>query len=112
MSKLNLRNASVVCALGLCLVAGCHRHRKTRSAPKSDSYADKIKPIVESKHIQVMKWPDFADYQQLVQTFYDDRNYELAWVDTNSDGSLKPSPQAAAFIKAFHELERQRSKPG
>ena len=111
MSKLNLRNASVLCALGLCLVAGCHRHRKTRSAPKSDSYADKLKPIVESKHIQVMHWPDFADYQQLVQTFYDDRNYEVAWIDNKSDGTPQPSSQATAFIQAFQTADHKGLNP-
>ncbi len=112
MTNMNTRKTIVVCALGLLLAAnGCHRHRKTRSAPKSEDYAGKLKPIVESRHLQVMHWPDFADYQQPVQTFYDDRNYEVAWVDSKPDGSLAPSKQATAFIQAFTDSARKGLNP-
>ena len=50
--------------------------------------------------------PNFADYEPLVQTFYDDRNYEVAWVDDN-----KPSPQAAAFIQAFQDSAKKGLNP-
>ena len=112
MTNVNSSKAIVVCALALLLAAsGCHRHRKTRSAPKSDQYAGKLKPMVESRHIQVMHWPNFADYEQTVQTFYDDRNYEVAWVDTNPDGSLHPSKQAIAFIQAFQDSAKKGLNP-
>ncbi len=108
MSNRNVRNAGVVCALGLLVAAGgCHRHRKTRSAPKSADFADKLKPIVESKHIQVMHWPDFGDYGPLVQTFYDDRNYEVAWIDASD----QPSSQAKAFIAAFQDAAKKGLNP-
>ncbi len=96
--------------MGVLLVTGCHRKRRTRSAPKSDSYADKLKPIVESKHLQVLHWPNFSDYEPLVQTFYEDRNYEVAWVD-DADNSPKPSPQAKAFIQAFQDAARKGLNP-
>jgi murein L,D-transpeptidase YcbB/YkuD len=97
----SFRNTAALCSLTLLVaLGGCHARRKTRSAPKSEDFAAKLKPIVESKHLQVLHWPDFSDYEPLVQTFYEDRNYEVAWV--NTDGSAaKPSPQAAAFIQAF-----------
>ncbi len=108
MSNRNIRKAGTACALGLLLVAGgCHRHRKTRSAPKSADFADKLKPIVESKHIQVMHVPDFGDYSPLVQTFYDDRNYEVAWIDSSN----QPSSQAKAFIAAFQDAARKGLNP-
>jgi murein L,D-transpeptidase YcbB/YkuD len=110
MKNRTVRNRFAVCALGaLVLLGGCHRHRKTRSAPKSDSYADKLKPIVESKHLQVLHWPNFSDYEPLVQTFYDDRNYEVAWV--NTDNGIAPSPQATAFIAAFKDAAHKGLKP-
>lgn len=100
MTNVWLRRAGVVCVMGAMLAtSGCHRKRKTKSAPKSDAYADAIKPIVASKHLQAMHWPDFAAYGPLVETFYDDRNYEVAWVDGNG----KPSGQATAFIAAFRD---------
>ena len=105
------RNAAAICALGVLLVlGGCHRHRKTRSAPKSDEFADKLKPVVESKRVQVLHWPNFSDYEPLVQTFYDDRNYEVAWVD-DADSNPKPSAQALAFIQAFQDAAKKGLNP-
>ncbi len=108
MMNLKFRNAVAVCALGsLVLMGGCRRHRKTRSAPKSDSFAEKLKPVVASKQVQVLHWPNFSDYEPLVQTFYDDRNFEVAWVE--DDG--KPSVQALAFIQAFKDADKKGLNP-
>lgn len=105
------RNAVAVCALGaLVVLGGCHRARKTRSAPKSSDYADKLRPVVESKQVKVLHWPNFSDYEPLVQTFYDDRNYEVAWVD-DAGGSPHPSPQAVAFIQAFQDAAKKGLDP-
>jgi murein L,D-transpeptidase YcbB/YkuD len=104
------RKTAAICALGLLvLLGGCHRKRKTRSAPKSSEYADKLKPIVESRRLQVLHWPNFSDYEPLVQTFYDDRNYEVAWVDDNN--GPRPSPQALAFIQAFQDAANKGLNP-
>lgn len=99
----------VVAAAGFSMFAMRH-HRKTRSAPKSDAYAGKLKPVVESKRLQVMHWPNFSDYEPLVQTFYDDRNYEVAWVD-DADGNPHPSPQAVAFIHEFKDAAMKGLNP-
>lgn len=108
MMNLKFRNAVAVCALGsLVLMGGCRRFRKTRSAPKSDSFASKLKPVVESKQVQVLRWPNFSDYEPLVKTFYDDRNFEVAWVE--DDG--KPSVQALAFIQAFKDADKKGLNP-
>ena len=94
------RQVGVVCALGLMLAtAGCHRKRKTRSAPKSENYAARLRPIVAARQIRVMHWPNFSDYEPLVETFYDDRNFEVAWIDDSG----KPTAQATAFIQAFRD---------
>ena len=100
MTRFRARQVGLVCLMGtLLLISGCHRKRRTRSSPKSDEYADKLKPLVASKSIKVMRWPNFADFEPLVQKFYDDRNYEVAWVD--KDG--KPSRQATAFMREFQD---------
>jgi murein L,D-transpeptidase YcbB/YkuD len=91
----------------LAMAAGCHPKRKTTSVPKSDEYAGKLKPLVASKRIQVMHWPNFADFGAAVQQFYDDRNYEVAWVE--DDG--KPSKQAVAFIQAFRDAAKKGLNP-
>ena len=107
----SFRRTGIACTFCLLLLStGCHRKRKTRSAPKSESYADKLKPLVESKKLQVLHHPDFADYETPVQTFYDDRNFEVAWVDEKSS-ALQPSPQAAAFIQAFTDAAKKGLNP-
>ena len=108
MTKVRIRQVAAVCLMsGLVVVSGCHRHRKTRSAPKSDEFADKLRPIVESKQLKVMHWPNFADFEPLVQTFYDDRNYEVAWVEENGGASK----QAQAFIQAFQDSAKKGLNP-
>ena len=101
---MNARSLTTACVLStLLLPIGCKPHRKTTSSPKSADYANKLRPIVASQHIQVMHWPNFQDFEPLVQTFYDDRNYEVAWLDDNH----RPTRQATAFIEAFqHSPEK------
>jgi len=93
-----LRRYSVgVLLAALLLASGCHRHRKTTSAPNTTDYADQIQPLVEQKSLPFLRWPNDSDYQPAVARFYDDRNNEVAWT---RDG--KPTAQANAFIQAFH----------
>lgn len=102
-----LGKVTTAAALGLLLVTGgCHRKRKTRSAPKSEDYADNIRPLIEAKEMKSLHWPNFSDYQPLVQTFYDDRNFEVAWVDNG-----KPTRQAAQFIDAFQHADHHGLNP-
>ena len=90
MTKLSLRSVGTACALALLLsLSGCHRHRKTTSAPNTTDYSDNLQPLVAAKRLALLRWPDVSDYQPLIQTFYEDRNYEIAWT---RDG--KPTPPA------------------
>ena len=82
------------------LLGGCHRHRKTTSAPNTTDYADNIRAVVEKPQLSILRWPNYSDYQKAVQTFYDDRNYEVAWLR-----DLKPTAQADAFIQAFQHAD-------
>jgi L,D-transpeptidase YcbB len=66
--------------------------------PNTTDYADNIRAVVEKPQLPILRWPNYADYQQAVTTFYDDRNYEIAWLR-----DLKPTPQATAFIQAFQD---------
>ena len=107
MMKAPLRSACTVCALTvLLLLSGCHRHRKSKSAPNTDAYSDNLHKLVEKKalppekvdtsKVPNLRWPDFSDYEPLVATFYDDRNYEVAWT---RDGV--PTASANAFMQQF-----------
>jgi L,D-transpeptidase YcbB len=109
MMKVSLRSICTACTLSLLLLAsGCHRHRKSKSQPNSTDYADKLHQLVEKKKlppekvdtskIPNLRWPNFSDYQAIVATFYDDRNYEVAWT---RDGA--PTASATAFIQQFQD---------
>jgi murein L,D-transpeptidase YcbB/YkuD len=107
MMKVSVRSACTACALTLLLLAsGCHRHRKSKSAPNTDAYSDNLHQLVEKKalppekvdtsKVPNLRWPNFSDYESYIQTFYDDRNFEVAWT---RDGA--PTATANAFMQQF-----------
>src|SRR5277367_2293842 len=107
MMKVSLRSACTTSALiVLLLLSGCRRHRKSKSQPNTTAYADKLHEMVEKKvlppekvdttKLPNLRWPNFSDYESIVATFYDDRNYEVAWT---RDGA--PTASAKAFIEQF-----------
>jgi murein L,D-transpeptidase YcbB/YkuD len=109
MMKVSVRSACTACALTLLLLAGgCHRHRKSKSAPNTDAYSDNLHQLVEKKalpsekvdtsKVPNLRWPNFSDYESYIQTFYDDRNFEVAWT---RDGV--PTATATAFIQQFQD---------
>ena len=53
-----------------------------------------------------LRWPNYTDYQADVKTFYDDRNYELAW---SRDGHATAA--ASGFIEAFRGAEAKGLRP-
>ena len=107
--KVSLRSAGTACALtALLLAGGCHRHRKSKSAHNTDAYSDQLHQLVQKKSLPQekvdttklpnLRWPNFSDYEKTVATFYDDRNYEVAWT---RDGA--PTPTAVAFMQQFRD---------
>jgi murein L,D-transpeptidase YcbB/YkuD len=119
----NARTPALRRSLSFCLLAilllpagGCKghfksffarfHHRKARSKPNTTDYADNVQQAVSSPQLAIMKWSNFSDYQPQVQTFYDDRNFELAWI---RDG--KPTPEATALIDLFNNADKKGLKP-
>jgi L,D-transpeptidase YcbB len=110
MKKASLLSSLVAaCVVAALLFAwGCHRHRKSKSRPNTDAYANNLQQIVQKKalppekvdtsKVPNLRWPDFSDYESIIQTFYDDRNYEVAWT---RDGA--PTDTALAFINQFND---------
>lgn len=97
MLKLSPRTMGAVCVVALLLSAGgCRKPRKTTSVPNTTDYSDNLKPLVSSTQLSFLRWPNVTDYQPLVKTFYEDRNYEIAWT---RDG--QPTPAAKGFMIAF-----------
>lgn len=83
-------------------VTGCKKAKQiaaqtTGSIGVSDpTYTDAIHTAIDSGHLDALHWPDFSDIQPAVSTFYDNRNFTLAW---SKDG--KPTRQADALMQAI-----------
>ena len=92
--------------LTLALADGCRRHRKTTSAENTAKYADNLQALTGQSRLAMLRWPDYSDYQSDVKTFYDDRNWELAWT---RDG--KPTAAASGLIEAFRAAEAKGLRP-
>jgi len=107
MMRVSLRTAGAACALTVLLMAGgCRRHRKSTSAENTTDYAANLRALVVTKQLPILRWPNFSDYQQAVTTFYDDRNYELAWTRNE-----KPTATALAFIDEFDDAAAKGLNP-
>lgn len=105
--KSALRSAGVLTLLALLFsLSGCHRHRKTTSAPNTTDFSDALQPLVASSRLNILRWPDYSDYQAYVKSFYDDRNYEIAWTRDN-----KPTPAARGFMQAFAAADSKGLHP-
>lgn len=81
-------------------------HRKSTSKPNSTDYEATLQQIAATPQLAALKWPDFSLYQQQVQQFYDDRDWELAWT---RDG--KPTDQATRLIQIFGDAARKGLDP-
>jgi L,D-transpeptidase YcbB len=117
MMKASLRSACMASALTLLLLAGgCTRHRKSKSAPNTTAYSDNLHHLLEKKalppekvdttKVPNLRWPNFSDYEASLTTFYDDRNYEVAWT---RDGA--PTASATAFIQQFRDAAAKGLTP-
>ena len=100
------RTAATTLILLALLAAGCRHHRRSTSAPNTADYADNIKAVLAKPQLALLRWPNYSDYQPAVATFYDDRNYELAWLR-----DLRPTPEATAFIAAFQDAGAKGLNP-
>ena len=96
MRLCSARSALPLCLLSsLLLVAGCRHHGPTSHATTSET-TDNLKSTLSAGSLSGMRWPNFADYSALVQTFYGNRDWEMAWADGH-----KPTSQARELIQLF-----------
>ncbi len=100
-----LRHAPLAAATLLLLLAvGCKPKKqggKPVTAPNTAKYADTINPMIAAKSLGFLRWPNIADFQPALSTFYNNRGLELAW---SRDG--RPTPQATALIQAFSAAQK------
>ena len=93
-------------------LAGCKKAKQiaaqtTGSLGVSEpTYTDAIQAEVNAGHLDQLKWPDFKDLQEPVSTFYDNRNFTLAW---SKEG--KPTKQASALMEAFSNARLRGLEP-
>ena len=69
-------------------------------------YADNVAQVVSTPRIDVLKNANFEDYQSQVQSFYEARNYELAWTREG-----KPTSEATAMIQLFTDAANKGLRP-
>ena len=65
-----------------------------------------IRNLVTNGHLQELRWPNFSDYRNALQKFYEPAGYAPAWVH----GS-QPVPQALALIELFRDAGRKGLDP-
>jgi len=107
MMKVSVRSVGCVGVLAALLLAGgCKKPRKTTSAENTTDYAGNLQTLVATRKLPSLRWPNFSDYQAAVTTFYNDRNFEVAWT---RDG--KPTASARAFMQAFQEADAKGLAP-
>ena len=81
-------------------------HRKAKSKPNTTDYADNVAQVVSTPHLSILRWTNYTNLQPQVQQFYEDRNYEIAWI---RDG--KPTEQTTALIALFVDAAKKGLKP-
>jgi L,D-transpeptidase YcbB len=62
--------------------------------------------IASAGRLPDLRWPDFSDYREHVQNFYQPSNFTPAWVRTG-----KPTPQALAVIELLKQADRHGLDP-
>jgi murein L,D-transpeptidase YcbB/YkuD len=68
--------------------------------------APELRQDVSSGHLATLKWPDFSDYQPLVNSFYSQRSFAPAWIANGG-----PTPQARQLIDAFNGSDAKGLNP-
>jgi murein L,D-transpeptidase YcbB/YkuD len=108
--------AVVVVSCALLPMSGCKggikglmarfHHRKAKSKPNTTDYAGDVERLVASPKLAMLRWPNFADDQAMVQKFYDDRADELAWTREG-----KPTKTTLALLQLFGDAAKKGLVP-
>ena len=93
-------------------MAGCKKAKQIAAQASGSvgisepTYTDVIQSAISSGKLDALKWPDYTDIQPAVSSFYDNKNYTLAW----SKGG-KPTSQASALMEAFSNARTRGLEP-
>lgn len=83
----------------LLLLAGCNHAKQVSpvaSQPTLDPQQQAVRKDARAGHLDLLHWPNFADVQAPVESFYAGRNWDLAWMQ-----GQKATPQALALTHVF-----------
>jgi L,D-transpeptidase YcbB len=64
--------------------------------PQSADATTALRAIVSAGKLSDLRWPDFSDYQSILQSFYEPTGYQFAWIRNG-----QATPQALAVISAL-----------
>ncbi len=96
------RSALIRCAIGLLACGGAPLAAKVTPALT----AAPLRDLAASGRLPDLRWPDFADYRNDVQRFYEASDFEGGW---SKDG--KPTPQAQAIIEVLQQAQEKGLNP-
>jgi murein L,D-transpeptidase YcbB/YkuD len=65
-----------------------------------------LRAIIEAGRLPDLRWPDFSDYEQPAQKFYESYGYSLPWVT-----GMNPTPQAQQAIALLSQAEQKGLSP-
>ena len=68
----------------------------------SDDGKTSLRAMVQSGNLPDLRWPDFSDYVQHVQKFYESYGYSLPWVK-----GMEPTAQAQQVIAVLLQAEQK-----
>jgi murein L,D-transpeptidase YcbB/YkuD len=114
---MNIRWVHLVVAgvwLGSCSVSGSGRlSPPNTAAAKQDAPQglsaegiEELKTIVASGRLPDLRWPNFSDRREAVETFYAGADYRLGWIR-----GAKPSTQALEFIGLLETADQKGLNP-
>lgn len=60
----------------------------------------KIRQIIASRRLSVLRWPDFSDYEKHLTSFYESSGYQFAWIRES-----QATPQARVIIDILRQAD-------
>jgi murein L,D-transpeptidase YcbB/YkuD len=92
-----LKLALIACAVSVLILSSM---AVPAGAPPADQSGDALRSIVTTGHLADLRWPDFPDYRDDVQAFYDAGGYQLAWTKGG-----QPTSQARTVIDTLRRAD-------
>lgn len=65
-----------------------------------------LREVITSGRLTDLRWPDFSDYRNHLQSLYEPTSFGLLWINQG-----RPTPQALAIIEVFEEAGRNGLDP-